>query len=156
MKFTFILTILFYSFVGQTIDKKTYYDTLGSDSLEALNKMMVQVEQEKSSSLNNAYKGVLIAKKASFTKNAVEKLKSFKEGVRMLEQEIKLHPNLVELRFLRLTLQENTPKILNYKDNINEDVKAISQGYAKLGKDLKSIIGKYAKKSTVLTSDKLN
>lgn len=67
------------------------------------------------------YKGASIALKAKFTKGIKNKKKLFKEGVSLLEKQITQKPNDIELRLIRLSIQENTPKILKYQQNITED-----------------------------------
>lgn len=67
------------------------------------------------------YKSASIVLKARFIKGVKEKKSLFKEGVTLLESKIKSNPKNIELRLIRLSIQENTPKILKYKKNISED-----------------------------------
>ena len=149
----FAITISFFNF---SIEKKTYYDALSSKTVEPLDLMINQLEKEKSSPLNSAYKGTLIAKKAGFVKGAGEKLKLFKAGVKLLEDEIKKDPKETEYRFLRLTIQENCPKILKYGHNIEEDKAILYKNYKSLSKELQQVISDYAKTSDVLSNSNLN
>ena len=150
---SFILMFVFsLSLFNFSIEKNKFYDVLSSNSVEKLDKMISQLEKEKQSPINRAYKGTLIAKKASFKKVAAEKIKLFKAGVLLLETEIKKSPKVVEYRFLRLTIQENCPKILKYNTNVKEDVSVITKGYSKLNTNLKSIILDYSKDSKLLNS----
>jgi len=50
---------------------------------------------------------------------------------------------------------ENSPKILKYNKNIDEDITLIVNDYSKLNKGLKKVIFNYSKKSTALNSASL-
>ncbi len=155
MKSVILITLLTFSISSFAIEKSTFYKVLSGKSETEIGNTIQQLNKEKSSSLNNAYKGALIAKQAEFAKSAVEKVKLFKSGVKLLEAEIAKQPNNLELRFLRLAIQENCPKILKYNSNITSDSNAIIEGYSKLENKLKAIILDYSKGSKALTSNKI-
>ncbi len=75
-----------------------------------------------------AYQGALYMKKADFVKGVKDKIKTFKKGAQILEDEIAKKPSNAEFRFLRLAVQEHAPRILKYNKNINEDKKAVIDG----------------------------
>jgi hypothetical protein len=155
MKFIIFLSIFTFSFINIQVDKKSFYETLSSNSIEELNQMINKIERKQSNSLANAYKGTLIAKKSSFLKNTTEKIKTFKAGVNLLETEIEKFPKNVEYRFLRLTIQENCPKILKYDKNIEKDIEIITNEFSTLDKELKEVIANFAKTSSGLKSSNL-
>jgi len=68
-----------------------------------------------------AYKGAGIALKGRYAKKIKDKKQFFAEGVSLVEYALKKAPNNIELRFIRLGIQENTPKLLKYKGKIIED-----------------------------------
>ena len=68
-----------------------------------------------------AYKGAAIALVAKHAKTLKAKKEGFIEGVTLVEYAITKSPNNIEVRFIRLGIQENTPKLLKYKGNIDED-----------------------------------
>ena len=150
MKSIILILLLNFSIAGFSIDKNSFYKVLSSNSETEITNKLQQLEKEKTSSLILAYKGALIAKKASFEKKATQKIKLFKTGVTLLETEITKSPKKIEFRFLRLAIQENCPKILKYNQNIKNDVAVITAGYPKLNKELKKIILDYAKSSKTL------
>ncbi|PCI99422.1 MAG: hypothetical protein COB15_04365 [Flavobacteriales bacterium] len=150
MKSIILILLLSFSVAGFSIDKNSFYKVLSSNSETEITNKLQQLEKEKTSSLILAYKGALIAKKASFEKKATQKIKLFKTGVTLLETEITKSPKKIEFRFLRLAIQENCPKILKYNQNIKNDVAVITAGYPKLNKELKKIILDYAKSSKTL------
>lgn len=98
-----------------------------------------------------AYKGAGITLKAKYASKA-ERKELFVQGVTMVEKAIKKEPNNVEVRLIRLSIQENTPKILKYKSNIQEDIKVLISTFDKQSKDLKEYIKKYCKQSKIFTT----
>ena len=155
MKSAVLLFLFTFSFFDLSIDKSSYYDALKSNSVNDINSMIGLLDNEASTPLLRAYKGTLIAKKASFESKPAQKIKVFKSGVLLLETEINKSPKNVEYRFLRLTIQENCPKILKYNQNTKEDIKIITAKFSSLNKTLQTVILDYAKKSTLLNSSHL-
>ncbi|CAM3574198.1 hypothetical protein FSS13T_06040 [Flavobacterium saliperosum S13] len=98
-----------------------------------------------------AYKGAGISLKSKFEPDRKLKRDFFIEGVKLVENAVKKEPNNVEIRLIRLSIQENTPKLLKYKANIDEDKKVIVTAYEKQSGDLKEIIQRYVKQSKVFT-----
>lgn len=99
------------------------------------------------------YKGAGIALKGKHAKKLKDKRDLFIEGVTLLENTIAKAPNNVELRFIRIGIQENVPKLLKYKANIEEDKLVLLAKYQNIkDKDLKNHIGAYIQQSTVFTA----
>ncbi len=82
------------------------------------------------------YKCVLWFLKAKEYYNPYKKYEAFSEGKKQLELLITKNPNSIELRFLRLTIQDNLPGFLGYDDNITEDNKFIKKNIKSLKNDL--------------------
>jgi hypothetical protein len=98
-----------------------------------------------------AYKGAAISLKAKFTKTIKEKKSLFIEGVKCIENAVKSEPNNLEIRLIRLSIQENAPKILNYRKNIDEDKKLLLSNFEQQNLSLKEYIKKYIKQSGIFT-----
>ena len=98
-----------------------------------------------------AYKGAATALKSKYTPDKKLKKELFTDGVKMVENAVKSEPNNAEIRLVRLSIQENTPKFLKYKGNIEEDKKIIVATFEKQPKDLKEYIRTYTKISKVFT-----
>lgn len=112
-----------------------------------LYKKLEDVKQSKNGILL-AYKGASITLKAKYTKGIKNKKKLFKQGVVILEKQIAKQPNHIELRLIRLSIQENIPKILKYKKNILQDKKFIQNNFKKVkNKKLKSYIKEFVLQS---------
>ncbi|MEP3208045.1 MAG: hypothetical protein ABJN95_02590 [Maribacter sp.] len=76
-----------------------------------------------------AYKGAVTTLKAKFAKRIKDKKTFFKEGAQLLEHAIASEPQNLEIRCLRLGVQENSPKIVGYKDSIQEDKQFLLKHY---------------------------
>lgn len=63
-----------------------------------------------------AYRGAANIVMAKYTSSPNQKLKHFVNGKKELEMGVQKMPNNVELRFLRFTIQQNTPSMLFYDD----------------------------------------
>jgi len=95
-----------------------------------------------------AYKGAVKSLMADFAKKVKEKKEYFKEGVELIESALKTEPNNIEIRYLRLTVQEHAPRFLKYHDNISEDKKIILKNYPSIfSKELKALIQEFILKS---------
>lgn len=98
------------------------------------------------------YKGAALAIEAKTQKGIQNKVEAFKDGIDYIEYAIAQEPNNVELRFIRLGIQENTPKVLKYKENIDEDKTFILGNFNDISsKNLKEHIANYIKQSKVFT-----
>ena len=150
-----MLGLALIAFAAAQIERSVFYKTLSSGDESLIDKTIAELEAEKSTSRNKAYVAALTMKKAGFVKGAGEKLKVFKEGARVLEQEIKIQPDNAEYRFLRLTIQEHAPKILKYNKQIDEDKRAVVAAYSKLHPNVQSAVADYAKNSKVLSPSDL-
>lgn len=102
-----------------------------------------------------AYKGASIAMQAKFEANRKTKKTLFIDGVTLLENAVVSSPNNIEIRLIRLIMQENTPKILKYKSNITADKQLIVSQYAKQSAVVKKEISTYAKRSKLFTAAEL-
>ncbi len=104
-----------------------------------------------SDNIIKCYKGAVNASLANFAKNKQEKLKLFSTGKKLIEETIKVDSTNIELRFLRLTIQSNCPKILGYHTNINSDKHYIathleSTNNTVLKNDIKTFLSETEKK----------
>lgn len=87
-----------------------------------------------------AYKAASILLDSKFEKKLGEKIERFKEGAKLLESTIKSDPDNIEIRMIRLSIQENVPGITGYKKNIKEDKKFLTEHYAAQNAALKTYL----------------
>ncbi|MFD2542758.1 hypothetical protein ACFSSB_10555 [Lacinutrix gracilariae] len=101
-----------------------------------------------------AYKGAAIALVSKQAITLKEKKEGFIEGVTLVEYAITKAPNNIEVRFIRLGIQENTPKLLKYKDNIEKDKLFILKQYKNISSShLKNHIKDYILQSKAFTDE---
>lgn len=80
-----------------------------------------------------------------------------KSGATNLEAVIKSNPNNAELRLIRMSVQENIPKIVGYRGSLKDDKVFLINNYSKQNSALKSYIKKFAAQSKTMTeTEKLN
>lgn len=96
----------------------------------ALRKKLETVTKEDNTVLV-AYKGAVSALSAKYTRDNTTRKNLFKSGVSLLEFAISQKPENIEIRCLRLSIQENSPKFLKYRSNIQEDKTFILNQYEK-------------------------
>lgn len=76
------------------------------------------------------YKGAVVMAEGRHSANPFVKLSTFNEGRALLDSAIVHDPSSVELRFLRLSIQVNVPKLLGYSGQIAEDRRFIDRNLA--------------------------
>jgi hypothetical protein len=106
-------------------------------------------KQSGSDAVTNGYKA---AAKIMEAKIAKENRKALvKSGATNLEAIIKSNPNNVELRLIRMSVQENIPKIVGYRGSLKDDKAFILNNYSKQNAALKSYIKRFATQSKTMT-----
>lgn len=74
-----------------------------------------------------------------------------KTGATRLEGVIKSNPNNAELRLIRLSVQENIPKIVGYRGSLKDDKAFLLNNYSKQNTALKNYIKRFAMQSKTIT-----
>jgi hypothetical protein len=87
-----------------------------------------------------AYKAASIVLESKFENIIGSKISSFKKGAKLLEATLKSDPDNIEIRMIRLSIQEDVPGITGYKKNIKEDKKFITAHYAEQNGALKDYL----------------
>ena len=97
-----------------------------------------------SSPIHKGYKSMSFFLISKHSLNPIDKLSFFKQGVKWLESSIKNNYNNIELRFLRFSVQNNSPLFLNYNNYIEDDRDYLVGNYKYLeDEDLKNRISNY-------------
>ena len=125
------------------------------DKLENMIKGIQQIKNVNASNLKNAYLGALTMKSSQFESSPKEKVAVFKEGKELLESSISKESKNGEFRFLRLAMQEKSPKVLRYNSNIEEDKKVLLETFGDLDFMVKKVIKKYAEESVIISPSEL-
>ena len=134
--------------------RRGYIEAAQDDSkIAAFNELLANVSMEDSLVIV-AYKGAALALTAKIEVGIKNKTAAFKKGVEYLEYAIKSDPENIELRFVRLSVQENSPRIVNYKDSIEEDKAFIFEHFQHiLSTSLKEYIGDFILQSKAFSSE---
>ena len=149
-----MLTSFCYKSVAQTFNRRDFYSVMASGDAKAVED---QISLLKNSTIDGkpAFEGALLMKKAGIVSGGGKKLSLFKDGHKKLEAAIKLENENAEYRFLRLMVQEHSPKMLGYKEDLKKDSAYIRQSYKKLPAEVQEAIINYSKTSKILRSDDL-
>lgn len=105
--------------------------------------------QSGSDAVTNGYKAAAHIMQAKIVKKDRKAL--VKNGATALEGIIKSNPNNIELRLIRLSVQENIPKIVGYRGSIKDDKAFLINNYSKQNAALKSYVKKFAMQSKSFT-----
>lgn len=133
--------------------RKQYTNAIDSKAnAEKFYKLLEGVSKEDSKTLV-AYKGASIALQAKFSPKKEDKKKQFIEGTQLLDFALKNDSKNLEIRLIRLSIQENTPKIMKYKGNIAEDKQFIVSNFSKQNNSLKEFVKLYVKQSKVFSAE---
>ncbi|HEV8080513.1 MAG TPA: hypothetical protein VGP43_07370 [Chitinophagaceae bacterium] len=156
MKFKFLFTLLYLTAAitngqsfYQNFDKVNFYSVMSGGKLKEINNEL-KILNLTSIKEKEAYEGALLIRKAGVVKVAAEKIKLFKKGRIKLETALLNDNSNGEYHFLRLTIQENAPKIAKYKANIETDKQFIKKSFTNLPTDIQQVIIDYSKTSKIL------
>ena len=152
MKYIFLFLLSFISIIGNAQDLKEVRELYPNavENFENTTKLDAELQ-----TVNNtekpvliAYKGAVKTLKAKFTKSKSDKKEFFKEGVALIEDSVIADPDNIEVRYLRLSVQENSPRFLGYHKNIEAYKEFILKNYTNTSpKELKSVIKDFVMKS---------
>jgi len=126
--FLLFFTVLFFSFqiFGQSAElRKSYKEaTKSEETAKSFYERVKNVSDTDSNATMLAYKGAgktLLARYEPLTKRK-DKVKA---GINLVEKAIQNDPDNVEARLIRLSIQENLPKMFKYNGEIESDKKFI-------------------------------
>lgn len=132
------------------IERSSYYKAISSTDITIIeteiNTVNKSIEKNK-----EAFEGALMMKRAGLLKGASNKLKEFKAGRQKLEDVLNKNQDNAELRFLRLIIQENAPKILGYNKELKDDHKYIVANFKNIPEATQEVIKDYSKTSKELS-----
>lgn len=116
-------------------------------------KKFIELVDKKTSSdpTISAYKAAAKVLEAKVTTEKNKRKSFVKNGATSLESLIKSNSNNAELRVIRMSVQENLPKIVGYNKNLKEDKTFLINNYSKQNADLKSYIKQFAAQSKTIT-----
>lgn len=114
------------------------------------------LEKYAKNSVEKGYEAAFHMFMAKHTGNPIKKMSYFNGGKKMLEKQIKIDPNNVELRFIRLCIQYYIPTYLGYRDNIEQDKDFLVSNLYKLNDEkTKDMLFDYLKGAKMYTDEEL-
>lgn len=116
-------------------------------SAEKFASLLESVKKDDGNKLLVAYKGCSLTLKSKHSNYLPDKISFMKEGAGYLDHAAAADPDNIEIRMIRLSVQEKVPFIVNYRDNIDEDKAVILRNYAKSPKDVRAHVGAYVRLS---------
>ncbi|MFA5573449.1 MAG: hypothetical protein WC994_00180 [Brumimicrobium sp.] len=153
MKILLASVLLIFSISSTSINdvrlafQKAEVNATAADSFKKMMEGNISMNQN----LQLAYHGAAVTLVAKHSSGISTKISLFKEGKGMIEQAVKNNPNHIEIRLVRLMIQSNTPAVLGYKSEINEDKNYILSNFDSAQNDLKTYIRNIAKDTDVFT-----
>lgn len=97
-----------------------------------------------------AYKGGIATLMAKHAKGVKDKKAFFQEGVAFLEHAVSEDPTNIEIRCIRLGVQENSPKFLKYKSDIENDKQFILEHFsAEPSNEIKDFVKAFVQQSSI-------
>lgn len=149
IKYLFILFFTFSVHAQVNLNQIRVDYAFAASNEELCEQNLAWLQTNASSPTHKGYLGAYQMMMAKHAFNPISKLSHFKKGKKELEAAIKSQPKNLELRFIRLTIQENVPSLLNYSSQIQEDKTFILTHITDL-KDtyLVQAIGSYLKSKT--------
>jgi hypothetical protein len=149
MKTLFSLILFYTIFSNPSITeiRKLYAAATSSEaSAKDFMSKLADVAKEDNKTLVS-YKGASLAIISKLEKKISDKSKKFKEGASLIEYAVANDPNNIEIRLVRLSVQENVPKIVNYRGNKKEDKQFLLDHYNEQTGALKTYIVDFIKQS---------
>lgn len=156
MKGAFVIVLLLASFsmVPKLSEIRELYPK-ASDSKEVTDQLFDKLEavSKDDNATLVAYTGAIYTLKAKFAKGIKNKKDFFKSGKELIEHAIATKPNDIEIRCIRLGVQENSPKVVKYKENITADKQFILDHYhSTTSKEIKTLVKNYILQSSIFDS----
>ena len=100
-----------------------------------------------------AYKGAALTLLAKYEKKPADKISKMKAGAKLVEMAVAAEPTNTEIRLVRLSIQENVPKIVKYKANMQEDKAYLLAHYKEQQRALREYVISFIKQSKSFTAE---
>jgi hypothetical protein len=139
----------------QTFDKAGFFSVMASGKLEEINAELLLLEASAVKE-KEAYEGALLMRKAGLLSRPKEKLATFKSGYIKMESSMAKDSGNIEYHFLRLMIQEHSPKIVHYDKDQEKDSRDIIRSFPSLSPVLQKAILNYCSHSKLLHERDLN
>ncbi|NUY81397.1 hypothetical protein HUK80_10850 [Flavobacterium sp. MAH-1] len=127
--------------------RKMYPDASKTEeSAKAFHEKLAAVADNDANKVLVAYKGASETLLSKYGNTLGKKTKHMKAGASLIDAAVAAESDNIEIRMVRLSVQESVPKIVRYKKNIKEDKAFIAANYGKSG-NLKEYIKNFILRS---------
>ncbi|GAB0156373.1 hypothetical protein CHRYSEOSP005_16370 [Chryseobacterium sp. Alg-005] len=148
-----LLTGLFLFFQSADIDAlRNSYAKANQSVANTKNFIDLTEKQSSSDAVTSGYKAAAKIMEAKITTEKNKRKSFIKSGATNLESIIKNNPNNAELRLIRLSVQENLPKIVGYHSSLKADKTFLLNNFSKQNTALKNYIKRFASQSKTFTA----
>lgn len=155
--FFFISFLILPSNIDVATIRMAYQDAVVSKTKAFLLYEKLEIVTKNDGATIIAYKGAVAVLTSKYLKNAKAKKERLANGVALIQYAVKKQPNNIEIRFIRMTLQQNIPKFLKYRKDLDADKTFILSEYKQIrSKVLKKIICDYFLQSNFFTKAEKN
>lgn len=152
MKLIFSLFTAFFLFFQSGLESlRNSYDKANSSNANTEAFITMAEKASGSDPVIQGYKAAAQIMEAKITKTNRKAM--VKSGATNLETLIKSNPNNAELRVIRMSVQENIPKIVGYRGSLKEDKTYLLSSYGKQNTTLKNYIKRFAAQSKTITPE---
>jgi hypothetical protein len=132
--------------------RKLYTDAAKSEAnANAFSEKLADVPDNHDNKVLVAYKGCALTLQSKFSGVLADKISFMKQGAKLIDAAAAAEPNNIEIRMIRLSVQESVPRIVNYRANKKEDKAVILKNYKEAG-ELKEYIRKFINQSKSFTA----
>jgi len=149
----FVSILLFVSADLAGVRQKYLSAPKSAEVTEELYASLKDVSDSSSDNTMVAYKAAALTLRAKHEKGLLTKKKLFTQGAKLLEAVIKRDADNYEAKLLRLSIQENAPKITGYNKMITEDKAFLIKNYKVQKQDLKEYTLGFVKVSSSFNKD---
>lgn len=148
-----LLAFLLASPVQLSEVRKIYQKAADSEkNAMKLAKLLESVARDDTNKTLVAYKGCALTLKSKFSNYLPDKIAFMKEGAGHIDEAVAADPANIEIRMIRLSVQENVPFIVNYRANKEEDRDFILAHYASTPKEIRPLIKNFIAQSGSFTA----
>lgn len=149
MKLKAILLLFVLSFSGGNLTEiRNLYSNVSDSKAKQQDFIEYMEKSDTKKPVFQAYKGASLILQSKNITDRKSKKQFFIQGAELIEDAVRKDSENIEIRLVRLSVQENIPKALKYSSNISEDV-ALIRKFMDTTKDseLKLYVERYVKQS---------
>lgn len=115
--------------------------------------LVKDVQKDDANKVLVAYKGCSLTLKSKHSNYLPDKISFMKEGAAFMDAAAAASPNDIEIRMIRMSVQENVPFIVDYRDKLDEDKAVIVANYPKASKEVKLLVANFIQLSEKFTKE---